>query len=147
MVLRFISFQHWPEVRTKWRFIDLCLLLLRVDYNEEWFPINDPTWKDKTGQPYGKVPATLDWISYDVRPPATFSLPLALNELNALFSLTKRCTHDMCGQFYRLNNVSWLQPMCEYPQNLYSKMNDKQRAVLLPGAWGSTSGPRGGQSW
>ena len=31
----------------------------------------------------------------------------------------------MCGQFYRLNNVSWLQPMCEYPQNLYSKMNDK----------------------
>ena len=55
--------------------------------------------------------------------------------------------NDMCGQFYRLNNVSWLQPMCEYPQNLYSKMNDKQRAVLLPGAWGSTSGPRGGQSW
>ena len=24
--------------------------------------------------------------------------------------------------------------MCEYPQNLYTKMNDKQRAVLLPGA-------------
>ena len=65
------------------------------------------------------------------------------------FSLTKRLymTCLMCGQFYRLNNVSWLQPMCEYPQNLYSKMNDKQRAVLLPGAWGSTSGPRGGQSW
>ena len=53
----------------------------------------------------------------------------------------------MCGQFYRLNNVSWLQPMCEYPQNLYSKMNDKQRAVLLPGGWGSTSGPRGGRAW
>ncbi len=40
---------------------------LTSDYNEEWFPINDPTWKDKTGQPYGKVPANLDWISYDVR--------------------------------------------------------------------------------
>ena len=61
-----------------------------------------------------------------------------------LASSLKRTIH---GQFYRLNNVSWLQPMCEYPQNLYSKMNDKQRAVLLPGAWGSTSGPRGGQSW
>ena len=83
-------------------------------YNEEWFPLNDPTWKDKSGQPYGKVPDSLDWISYD---------------------------------FYRLNNVSWLQPMCEYPQNLYTKMNDKQKAVLLPGAFGSTSGPRGGQSW
>ena len=37
--------------------------------------------------------------------------------------------------------------MCEYPRNLYTKMNSKQRAVLLPGAFGSTSGPRGGQSW
>ena len=50
-----------------WRCTDLCLRLVRTDYNEEWFPINDPTWKDKTGQPYGKVPANLDWISYDVR--------------------------------------------------------------------------------
>ena len=23
--------------------------------------------------------------------------------------------------FYRLNNVSWLQPMCEYHQNLYPR--------------------------
>ena len=51
------------------------------------------------------------------------------------------------AQFYQLNNRSWLQPMCEYPKNLYTKMNDKQRAVLLPGGWGSTSGPRGAQSW
>mgnify|MGYP004207566521 CR=1 FL=1 len=83
-------------------------------YNEEWTPINAPAWRDSEGAPFGKVPDSLDWISYD---------------------------------FYRLNNVSWLQPMCEYPQNLYTKMNGKQRAVLLPGAWGSTSGPRGGQSW
>ena len=41
------------------------------DYNEEWYPINDPTWHDKTGQPYGKVPTALDWISYDVRSAAT----------------------------------------------------------------------------
>ena len=50
--------------------------------------------------------------------------------------------------FSRLNNVSWLQPMCEYHQNLYPRMNTgknkNQRALLLPGAWGSTSGPRGG---
>ena len=45
--------------------------LLCADYNEEWFPLNDPTWHDKSGQPYGKVPATLDWISYDVRTAAT----------------------------------------------------------------------------
>ena len=84
-------------------------------YNEEWTPLNDPDWKDSTNASYGVVPASLDWISYD---------------------------------FYRLNNVSWLQPMCEYHQNLYSKMNTgtnkQQRAVLLPGGWGSTSGPRGG---
>ena len=47
-----------------------------ADYNEEWFPLNDPTWHDKSGQPYGKVPATLDWISYDVRTAATLSLHL-----------------------------------------------------------------------
>ena len=29
-------------------------------YNEEWFPINDPTWRDKTGAPYGMVPTSLD---------------------------------------------------------------------------------------
>jgi hypothetical protein len=46
---------------------DRALLLPRKDYNEEWFQINDPTWHDKSGQPYGKVPAALDWISYDVR--------------------------------------------------------------------------------
>ena len=38
--------------------------------------------------------------------------------------------------------------MCEYHQNLYTKMNTgsnkHQKAVLLPGGWGSTSGPRGG---
>ena len=110
-----------------------------ADYNEEWFPLNDPTWHDKSGQPYGKVPATLDWISYDVRTAAT------LHSCRLLESL--RRSGSVCGQFYRLNNVSWLQPMCEYPQNLYTKMNDRQRAVLLPGGWGSTSGPRGGQSW
>ena len=33
---------------------------------------------------------------------------------------------------------------CEYPQNLYSRMHPHQRAVVIPGAWGSTSGPRGG---
>ena len=52
-----------------------CLALTAVageeDYNEEWYPINDPTWHDKSGQPYGKVPAALDWISYDVRSAAT----------------------------------------------------------------------------
>ena len=48
--------------------------LLCADYNEEWFPLNDPTWHDKSGQPYGKVPATLDWISYDVRTAATLHL-------------------------------------------------------------------------
>ena len=52
-----------------------CLALTAVageeDYNEEWYPINDPTWHDKTGQPYGKVPTALDWISYDVRSAAT----------------------------------------------------------------------------
>ena len=77
--------------------------------------------------------------------PATFLSAEALSRM--VFQSDEAVVHDMCGQFYRLNNVSWLQPMCEYPQNLYSKMNDKQRAVLLPGAWGSTSGPRGGQSW
>ena len=47
--------------------------------------------------------------------------------------------------FYRLNNVSWLQPQCEYHQNLYPKFSSPhQRALLLPGGWGSTSGPRGG---
>ena len=34
---------------------------------------------------------------------------------------------------------------CMYsPQNLYPRMASHQRAVLLPGGWGSTSGPRGG---
>ena len=80
-------------------------------YNEEWAPINDPAWRDSVGEPFGQLPVSLDWISYD---------------------------------FYRLNNVSWLQPMCEYPQNLYPRMAPHQRAVLLPGGWGSTSGPRGG---
>ena len=86
-----------------------------VYYNEEWTPLNDVNWTDSAGQPYGKVPDSLDWLSYD---------------------------------FYRLNNVSWLQPMCEYHQNLYPRMNTgknkNQKAVLLPGGWGSTSGPRGG---
>ena len=75
-----------------WRFTDLCLRWLRTDYNEEWFPINDQTWRDKTGQPYGKVPANLDWISYDVRPPATFSLPLALHSTQRF--LGKRYKHQ-----------------------------------------------------
>ena len=64
---------------------------MRTDYNEEWFPINDPTWKDKTGQPYGKVPTNLDWISYDVRaasPPAGNLLSVPFVEWS--FSLTKR---------------------------------------------------------
>ena len=34
-------------------------------YNEEWAPINDPEWRDSVGEPYGKLPASLDWISYD----------------------------------------------------------------------------------
>ena len=50
---------------------DRCCWRSRKDYNEEWYPINDPTWHDKTGQPYGKVPTALDWISYDVRSAAT----------------------------------------------------------------------------
>ena len=49
-----------------------------------------------------------------------------------------------CAQFYRLNNASWLQPRCEYHQNLYTKMQPHMRAVVVPGAFGSTSGPRGG---
>ena len=86
-----------------------------VYYNEEWAPVNDPAWHDKSGEPFWHtLPAELDWISFD---------------------------------WYSFHNISWLQPMCEYPQNLYPKMNANQRAVLLPGAFGSTSGPRGGQSW
>ena len=50
---------------------DRCCWRSRKDYNEEWYPINDPTWHDKTGEPYGKVPTALDWISYDVRAAAT----------------------------------------------------------------------------
>ena len=35
--------------------------------------------------------------------------------------------------------------MCEYHQNLYPKFSTPhQRALLVPGGWGSTSGPRGG---
>ena len=70
--------------------------------------------------------------------------PFSLDQEAIALSLNEPCIR---AQFYRLNNASWLQPMCEYPQNLYTNMNDKQRAVLLPGGWGSTSGPRGGQSW
>ena len=37
-----------------------------VFYNEEWTPLNDPTWRDPTGAPYpDKIPDSLDWISYD----------------------------------------------------------------------------------
>ena len=50
---------------------DRSVAAARKDYNEEWYPINDPTWHDKTGEPYGKVPTALDWISYDVRAAAT----------------------------------------------------------------------------
>ena len=34
-------------------------------YNEEWAPINDPEWRDAVGEPFGKLPTSLDWISYD----------------------------------------------------------------------------------
>ena len=35
--------------------------------------------------------------------------------------------------------------MCEYHQNLYPKFSTPhQRALLVPGGWASTSGPRGG---
>ena len=34
-------------------------------YNEEWTPINAPAWRDSEGVPFGKVPDSLDWISYD----------------------------------------------------------------------------------
>ena len=53
-----------------------------ADYNEEWYPINDPTWHDKSGQPYGKVPAALDWISYDVRTAATLVACVESDETN-----------------------------------------------------------------
>ena len=59
-------------------------------YNEEWAPVNDPAWHDRSGEPFWhSLPAELDWISYD---------------------------------FYSFHNISWLQPMCEYQQNLYPKM-------------------------
>ena len=75
-----------------------------VFYNEEWTPLNDPTWRDPTGAPYpDKIPNSLDWISYDF--------------------CEKQPLHSACWQFVvvltdlrrtdRLNNVSWLQPMCE----------------------------------
>ena len=58
-------------------------------YNEEWAPVNDPAWHDRSGEPFWhSLPAELDWISYD---------------------------------FYSFHNISWLQPMCEYQQNLYPK--------------------------
>jgi len=81
----------WPEGVTcaqhrlslsSQRFADRALFLPRKDYNEEWFPINDPTWHDKSGQPYGKVPAALDWISYDVRTAATLVACVESDETN-----------------------------------------------------------------
>ena len=112
------------------------LLLPRKDYNEEWFPINDPAWHDKSGQPYGRVPAALDWISYDVR--TRLSCPacaIPTCPLTLVLSYRVACVESetklLCAQFYRLNNVSWLQPMCEYPQNLYTRMAPHHRAVLL----------------
>ena len=41
-------------------------------------------------------------------------------------------------------NGSWLMGQCDFPRLLYPKMLPHQRVVLLPGGFGSTSGPRGG---
>ena len=38
-----------------------------VYYNDLWDPINDPNWVSPIdGLPYSRVPAGVDWISYDV---------------------------------------------------------------------------------
>ena len=75
-----------------------------VFYNEEWTPLNDPTWRDPTGAPYpDKVPDSLDWISYD------------FCEKQSLHSASHRFAFVLMDlrRADRLNNVSWLQPMCE----------------------------------
>lgn len=46
--------------------------------------------------------------------------------------------------FYSLTNSSWLMGQCDYPRLLYPRMHAHQRVLLLPGGFGSTSGPRGG---
>ena len=72
-------------------------------YNDQWDVFNDPTWRDGTGEKYGMVPSELDWISYDVSWKATLCRVACVEGLNRF----------RCAQFYRLNNASWLQPMCE----------------------------------
>eukprot|EP01052_Picozoa_sp_SAG31_P030020 SAG31_NODE_3041_length_4753_cov_44.421573_4_plen_109_part_00 len=78
-----------------------ALYLPRKDYNEEWYPINDPTWHDKTGQPYGKVPTALDWISYDVRAAAApFALAACVGSETShpCYSFTSSTTAPGCNR-------------------------------------------------
>ena len=70
-------------------------------YNDQWDVFNDKTWRDGTGEKYGMVPSSLDWISYDVSWKAALCRVACVEGLNQY----------RCAQFYRLNNVSWLQPM------------------------------------
>ena len=70
-------------------------------YNDQWDVFNDKTWRDGTGEKYGMVPSSLDWISYDVSWKAALCRVACVEGLNRY----------RCAQFYRLNNVSWLQPM------------------------------------
>ena len=54
----------------------------------------------------------------------------------------KRVADWISYDFYRIGtNVSWLQPMSEYPKNLYSRMKPHQKALVIPGGFGSNTGP------
>ena len=81
------------------------------------------------GKPYGKLPMSLDWISCAYH--CTITRPLPCDCLIVVHVLLTLRIVGIPDDFYRLNNVSWLQPMCEYPQNLYTRMAPHHRAVLL----------------
>ena len=97
-----------------------------VYYNDLWDPINDPNWVSPIdGLPYSRVPAGVDWISYDVSRRPRFVTTCREAEAGLLRA---SFTHNTSGQ-----------PRCEHHQNLYTKMQPHICAGR-PGAFARPAG-------